>query len=231
MVQAYYDYLEYRNSYYSRYYTTDRPNLQWAMDETFYKVMRYRVGISTWLNIQSVIMNFLLLLFLFSKKEFRSWLFFPLMMQATVDIVGPGIANLVFEWKMYFHWPAISDAFDYHIYGDVLEPIISDYQSLQVLYGPFACVLIHLRSLLNEYSTGYCLLATAMFRYLLVCHPNFKLTSSFCKLVAAVLVSIPCVAMIGSLVDLLFNDYGYEINSASSFYGTHSYGDYYDFSM
>ena len=189
------------------------------MDETFYKVMRYRVSISTFLNIQSIIMNTFLLLFLFSYKEFRSWMFFPLMMQATVDIIGPGIANMIFEWKLYFHWPVLADAFDYITYGDYSEPVITDEVSLQVLPGPFACVLMHLRSLLNEYSTGYCLLATAFFRYLLVCHPSVKLTTRFCKLVGVALVSIPCIAMFGSVIDLYFNDYGYKYNDSFGIYG------------
>ena len=214
-----YGYLEYLISYYSWDYTTETPKLKWAMDETFYKVMHYRVGISTFLNIQSIIMNTFLLLFLFSYKEFRSWLFFPLMMQATVDIIGPGIANMIFEWKLYFHWPAISDDFDYASSVDESEPLIIDDVSLQVLPGPLGCVLMHLRSLLNEYSTGYCLLATAMFRYFLVCRPNFKLTTRFCKLVAVALVSIPSIAMFGSVIDLHFNKYGYKYSDTFGLYG------------
>ena len=189
------------------------------MDETFYKVMRYRVSISTFLNIQSILMNFFLLLFLFSNKEFRKWLFFPLMMQATVDIVGPGIANMIFEWKLYYHWPVISDAFEYQISFDYNDPVIADGESLQVLPGSFACVLIHLRSLLNEYTTGYCLLATALFRYILVCHPNVNLTAKFYKKVAVALVSIPFIALFVSTVDLFFNRYGYTYNEAFSFVG------------
>ena len=209
---AFWSLLEYQNGYYSHDYTTEEPILKWTIDETFYKVMRYRVGISVWLNIQSTIMNLTLLLFLFSYKEFRSWLFFPLMMQATVDIVGPGIANMIYEWQLYFNWPNKADEFA--LFSS--EPIIDDPQSLEILPGPFACVLIHLRSLLNEYSTGYCLLATALFRYVLVCHPSVNLTTRFYKKVAVALVSIPCVAMVGSAIDLLFNDYGYSYNPASS---------------
>ena len=214
-----YDYWYYQTNYYSGHFTTSGPYLKWAIDETFYKVMRYRVSISTLLAVLSTIMNLSLLLFLFFYKEFRSWLFFPLMMQATVDIVGPGIAHLVFEWKLYFHWPVLAEYLDYFSYSEFSEPGILEEEPLQVLPGRFSCVLMHLRSLLNEYSTGYCLLATAMFRYLLVCHPNFKITTRFCKLVAVALVSIPCIAMFGSVIDLIFNDYGYEYIDDMSLYG------------
>ena len=220
MVQTFSEYLEYRHSYYSNdFTTTESPNLQFNMDETFFKVMHYRVRVSTFLIIQSIIMNTLLLIFLFSHKESRSWMFFPLMMQATVDIIGPGIANMIYEWKLYFHWPV---AYEYFTTStDYKEPLIDNEDTLQALPGPFACVLMHFRSLLNEYSTGYCLLATAFFRYILVCHPNFKLTPKFCKFMAVGLVSVPCIGMFGSFLDLMFNDYGYKY--IDTFY---VYGDY-----
>ena len=48
---------------------------------------------------------------------------------------GPGIANMIFEWKLYYHWPVISDAYAYSNFADYTEPVIADEESHQVLPG------------------------------------------------------------------------------------------------
>ena len=181
------------------------PDPRPVVDGTFYSIMTTRLGISSYLSIQNVIMNFLLLTFLFTAKEFRNWQFFPLMMQASVDIMGPGISNLIFEWLLNRQWPVIEDYLTDNVF--LRRPLIKESYTMQTIYGIFPCFLMQLRCLLNEYSTGYCLLVTAFYRYLLVCHPTFKLGPSVYKAMALVLVSLPLLGITSSCLDIIWNPY------------------------
>ena len=201
--------------------TTGVPYVHPKMDETFYTVMKTRLGVSTWLNTQCVIMNVLLLTFLFSYKEYRSWQFFPLMMQSVVDIIGPVISNMAFEWKLYINWPDIA-ARILEEYEYMKEPVILRSENVQVVFGIASCFLMHLRCLLNEYSTGYCILATAFYRYLLVCHPTSNAGRRISKKLAVILVLTPVLAMSVSVIDLSINDEAY---MDIDFYGLHSSSD------
>ena len=186
------------------------------MDKMFYKIMHCKLGLSTWLSIQSIFMNTLLLTFLISTPEFRSWQFFPLMMQATIDIVGPGFANLVYEWQIFKYLPVLEEKI---IELFSCSPAsIRNSNDLLTIYGTLECLIMNLRCLLNEYSTGFCLLAVSLYRYLLVCHPTFTVNQRFYKTVAGLLVSVLVLSVLGSIFHLmLFKEYseGTDMDSLS----------------
>ena len=196
--------------------STKFPYLYPVIDDKFFDIMRIRLAVSSWLSLQCIVENMFLLTFLFTSKEFRSWLFFPLMMQATIDVIGPGIANMAFEWKLYNYWPKLSERI---VETDLQKPFITDYQLLMQLHGIGACLLMHLRCLLNDYSTGYCLLATAIFRYVLVCHPTINIRGKMKKTAAALLVLILITALTCSAIDMLVNDTAYDRISVFDKYG------------
>ena len=52
-------------------------------------------------SVFCVLLNSMLLLFLMTNKTFRNLKFFPLMLQAMVDISGPGVANVIHEMVLY----------------------------------------------------------------------------------------------------------------------------------
>ena len=122
-------------------------------DDSFVAIMRTRFGITTYLSIQSSIMNGLLLSFLLYNREFRSWLFFPLMLQAAIDIIGPGISNLFFEWKLYLH--VFSTAESYSGVRDRNQRLVVGHvDDLNALTDGTGCILMYVRCVLNEYTTG-----------------------------------------------------------------------------
>ena len=55
---------------------------------------------------------------------------------------------------------------------------------------------------LQRLAEGFCLLVTAFYRYLLVCHPNSNLGPRIYKPMAAVLVLTPIVALVVSSLDI-----------------------------
>ena len=178
-----------------------------VMDKAFYKIMHAKLGLSAWLSIQSIFMNTLLLTFLFATPEFRSWQFFPLMMQATIDILGPGLANLVYEWKVFHHLPVLEERIIKQV--GFSPAFLRNSNDLLTIYGTLECLIMNLRCLLNEYSTGLCLLATSLYRYLLVCHPTFTIGPRFYKFVAGLLITIVFLSVLGSIFHLLFfKEYG-----------------------
>ena len=80
--------------------------------------------------------------------------------------------------------------------GDYLEDY-SLYTSSSVNYGfvqiegKLGCLLTMFRSVLNEYSTGLCILASAFMRYCLICHPNRQiLTPQFLRILSCSLVML-----------------------------------------
>ena len=122
-------------------------------DDSFVAIMKSRLGITSYLSIQSSIMNSLLLSFLLYNKEFRSWLFFPLMLQAAIDIIGPGISNLLFEWKLYLQVLSMTEH-----YNEFMEEnqrfVVRRVEDLNALSDVTGCFLMYVRCLLNEYTTG-----------------------------------------------------------------------------
>ena len=79
------------------------------LDERFFLIMKVKRGIVCYLSAQCVVMNFILLSFLLVTKEYRKWMFYPVMFQALIDICGPGVANAIYEWKVVPHMYAFRD--------------------------------------------------------------------------------------------------------------------------
>ena len=70
------------------------------IDEFFLKTTKLKLGLCTISSIQTVVFNMLLLGFLLTHKEFRSWVFFPVTMQCFIDICEPVVANVINEWQL-----------------------------------------------------------------------------------------------------------------------------------
>ena len=72
------------------------------IDDNLLRFMGAKQVTEIFLSTICILYNFLLLVFLVKTKEFRNWASFPMMLQAFLDLIGPGIANIVFEWKLAF---------------------------------------------------------------------------------------------------------------------------------
>ena len=144
------------------------------MDSTLMSFMTIKRFVEYVLSTICIIYNLILLVFLIKTQEFRKWMFFPMMLQALVDIIGPGVANLIFEWRLesnILEYKRIHDSV-YSQYSSFLLP--RNFFLFNSLTGIPQCVLVYLRVLLNQYSTGLCMLATAIFRHLAVYHPMYN---------------------------------------------------------
>ena len=177
------------------------------VDEFFLNIMKLKLGLCTYFSIQSVAFNMLLLAFLLRHNDFRSWTFFPVIMQGLIDICGPGVANGIYEWKLMDKYYAKQKHF---ARDDLMGPPyvhFVDFENLHWVGGLLGCVLLELRTFLNEYSTGICLTATAFVRYLLVCRPSLSLTSSHHKVLAAALVTITSISITLGLLEVHYNNF------------------------
>ena len=177
------------------------------LDETFFDVMKIKRGIVCYLSAQCVIMNVILLSFLLMTKEFRKWMFYPVMFQAIIDIVGPGLANAMNELRLVQHMYEYRDEKIFRTgFGKVLP---TAFDLLYFERDTFACLVLYLRVLINEYSTGVCILITAFYRYLLVCHPVSKIPRKLCILLGLGATAITIIGIVGGSSDLVFNKVAY----------------------
>ena len=116
-------------------------------------------------------LNAYLIFCLFTVVDLKNLFFFPVGVQAAIDAIGPGLANIVYlglsTRQMRVNLPDPEDYEDYRSYISH-----STIQFDVILYSHIGCVLTFLRSILNEYGTGVCVLASAFIRYCLVCHPT-----------------------------------------------------------
>ena len=117
-------------------------------------------------SVVCVVLNLLMILFFMLHKKFRALTFCPLIIQSLVDIIGPGIANIMFE--VFLLDRALSQGSSNLGLAYWLEI------KMTRAVSPLDCALTFLRVLLNEYTTGPCVLATAYIRYALVCHASRK---------------------------------------------------------
>ena len=101
------------------------------------------------LSALCVFLNSLLVLFLATNKGFRDLKFFPLALQAVVDIIGPGMANFVFEIVSYRN--VKKEVFMFR--NDGLSVRSMEF-TLSRIGGVPGCLLALLRMVLNEYTTG-----------------------------------------------------------------------------
>ena len=180
------------------------------LDETFFRVMKIKRGIVCYLSAQCVMMNVILLSFLLMTKEFRKWMFYPVMFQAFIDILGPGIANTMDELGLVQHMYEYRDKNVLKIGFN--KAFLSGFDDLLHASTAFSCIVTYLRVLINEYSTGFCILITAFYRYVLVCHPAMKLSRKLCVSLSLSVTAITAIGVIGGTLDLLFNKVSY-VNS------------------
>ena len=195
--------LDYQDEWF--YVMTNKDGLR--VDEFFLKIMKLKLGVCTFFSIQSVGFNIMLLAFLLRHEDFRSWAFFPVIMQGLIDICGPGVANGIYEWKLMKQYNAKAEYFASDDFLGLPYVRIVEFESFHRIGGLLGCVLLELRTFLNEYSTGFCLTATAFVRYLLVCRPHLTLTSSHHKVLAAALVTLTSISITLNLLEVHYSDF------------------------
>ena len=111
-------------------------------------------------------------------------------MQAAIDIAGPGFANIAYNIISYGN-------LRYEL--DYIEYLLSeDFEKLTIVSGKLGCTLTFFRSILNEYTTGICVLTSSFFRYCLICHPTADISSAvnIKRLSLAMVVAILIVLML-----------------------------------
>ena len=135
-------------------------------------------------SIPCVFLNLLLILFIFMNKEFRSLNYSPVVIQALSDIIGPGVANLIFESRVHKKLNDIVSRPNYEDSPHNFETL----EKLTRIKGGAACILGLLRMFLSEYTTGPCILATAYNRYASACHPTKQLLTK--PVLRAIIISI-----------------------------------------
>ena len=173
-----------------------------------------KLVITSAMSTGSIIFNSLLLMFFISHNDFHSLSFGPVMIQTIVDILGPGFANLVYEYLSYKQ-----------LTGEEMQNFMSlsvdmDIGSLQIystLRSWTGCFLTFFRSLLNTYSTGFCILATAFIRYILICHPTSDLLKNF-KFLISISLSIVGVIIVSILLEIALLIYEYVGSTESEKY-------------
>ena len=120
-------------------------------------------------SVVCIVLNFFLILCVLTIKEFKNWAFFPVCLQAAIDIAGPGFANIIYNVKSF---SILREELEYTDYT-----ASEHFESSTFVAGNTGCFLTFFRSILNEYTTGLCVLASAFLRYCLVCHPAAKILS------------------------------------------------------
>ena len=151
------------------------------------------------------VLNFMLLVFLFMDKEQRNLIYFPLMLQALADIIGPGAANAIYEVKLY---PKFIEEIEFQIRAGGRIQISQSFLANEInqVDGKEGCFTNLLRQLLNEYTTGVCVALSAFYRYILVCHPTKQILTP--KVLLTITMSaLACLLMASAtvVVDLILN--------------------------
>ena len=126
------------------------------------------------------------------------------------DILGAGIANLVYEFKLYPVTVAYCENF-FALTSQNVQNVKKILNAI-ILSDGLGCILTFLRATLNEYSTGICVLTTAVYRYLRVCHPH--MVQTFHKKVAIGILLWVFGTLVATVIDLVFN-YSYHTPSDS----------------
>ena len=178
------------------------------MNELFLTFISAKQILGCSLSLICVVFNAILLCFLASKEQFRSWVFCPLAFQATVDILGPGIANFFYEIYYYDSMVTQREArLSTFGYAKVSPGSLTLIKILR--FRPIGCVMTYLREFLNEFSTGFCILTTAFFRYLAVCHPLYRPSKFFHRRISLSLMALVLLSLTAITADLMFNSYIY----------------------
>ena len=154
-----------------------------------------------------IVLNSFLIICILTTDDFQNWIFFPVCVQAAIDIAGPGFANIAYS--------VIS-------FGNLRDGINNveyfrsdDFEVLTFVDGNLGCFLTFFRSILNEYTTGVCVLTSAFFRYCLICHPTARIAAAenlrkvsmalFTAIAIIMTLSVWDLAVNGRQIDSLFN--------------------------
>ena len=82
--------------------TTDEVPEDGFFSVDWYKhVFVNRLWVSALLSLECAVSNFILFATLLRLEDFRTWLLYPVFLQAFVDFIGPGIANCLSEFWSY----------------------------------------------------------------------------------------------------------------------------------
>ena len=157
----------------------------------------------TVLSVLCIILNVFLVYFLLREDEFRDLKLFSLYFQAIVDIVGPGVANCVFDILVYYDlrsWWDLASETESLVYRFNLQTVRIKFAMVDGS-NQVKCIINFFRLMLNEYSTGWCIAATAFVRYVLVCHP----TRSSDILLKKWLITIACFVVLIPVCSILVN--------------------------
>ena len=169
---------------------------EWDQDDLV-RMFAVKTAISCSMSLICIIFNSLLLLFFAFEKSFRKLNFCPVVAQAVIDLLGPGLANFVYEiWSYatvsgdFGHWAVVV----FEVKGIEFSLV----EGISRLRNWPGCFLSFLRILMNEYTTGMCVLATSLIRYLLICHPTTTLPENkvFLLSLLAVIIGSGLIAML-----------------------------------
>ena len=100
-----------------------------------------------------VVLNSLLVVFLLTTNDFRNLKFSPVVIQAVIDILGPGVANFGYEILLY----------QQSQFND-LKKDLSRYLARETRISvetTASCVFTFFRVILNENTTGVCVTGTS----------------------------------------------------------------------
>ena len=157
--------------------------------------------LSSCLSVPCILYNVLLLCVLISDETFCTWQFFPMMLQCGVDAIGPALANIIHNYQLGSKEVTMNNLPE--------EFILSEKKvAVKVFFyfgrydGYDACAWAYLREIFNELTTGICICATGLYRYLLVCHPTYIVEDSFYKKGAVLITSILVLEIIVVTADL-----------------------------
>ena len=148
-----------------------------------------------------------------------------MMLQSGVDAIGPGLANIVYNIQLESKSVTMN-----YLPLELMQ--LGQKVPLNVLpnFGRYdgydACAWTYLREIFNEITTGICVCATGLYRYLLVCHPSYKVEDTFYKKGAFVIAAILILEIIAITADLAFNntyeyiDFAIDANYRFQFHNT-----------
>ena len=164
-------------------------------DEGFFAFYLWAFFWSVFGSVICIVLNFFLILCVFTIEDFKNWTFFPVCLQAAIDIAGPGFANIIYNVMSFSLLRGDWDYVDYFLPEDFVK--------FTFVTGNQGCFLTIFRSILNEYTTGLCVLASAFFRYCLVCHPAARVMSQEnLKKISLTLVLAIMIILIANFLDM-----------------------------
>ena len=173
------------------------------LSENYFLFLTIRRNVTIVLSAMSTVLNFFLLLNLLVDKESRTWDFYPIILQAFCDMIGPGVANIIHEVGNTGILDHLKNADYQFLMGRIpLSYVGTFYSSESVL----DCVLNYMRVFLNEYSTGLCICASGLLRYLYICHPTY-IMEKFQRNTACIISLVTLLALVAITLDLKWNHY------------------------